>query len=442
MTKNLENLFYYIILTLPITFISGSALINIVTVLLALIFIIHIFLNKNFLFLKEHKIFFILIIIFILYQIVNNIINDNADYAFKSISYVRFLIIPILLKYFFYRVSLDIKRIFKVYIIVFIFLIIDLIFQYIFDFNLLNFKPGLYNPDNHFYERYAGMFNQELVMGGFLGSFGFLSILFYFQLNKKNEYLFYFSLIILFFSILITGERASTLSFFISIFFIFLLVKEQRKYLFLTSLVLIILTVISMSFSNQLKSRYLDYPLRVLGIETHYEQKKENLNSRIKKIYNKKVTLTESVDNFSQNSHWGHHYRIAYAMFKDRPFNGFGFKQFRLVCANYSYLFKDEKTQKKVDINIGCSTHPHNYILELMSEQGIFGMIIFFLIIFYYIKNALDIKGNKVLKLMILSLLLSYLFPFKPTGSIISTWYASGFWFMLGFMYIKEKIKN
>ena len=77
-----------------------------------------------------------------------------------------------------------------------------------------------------------------------------------------------------------------------------------------------------------------------------------------------------------------------------------------------------------------------------MSEQGIFGMIIFFLIIFYYIKNASDIKGNKVLKLMILSLLLSYLFPFKPTGSIISTWYASGFWFMLGFMYIKEKIKN
>ena len=140
MTKNLENLFYYIILTLPIAFILGSALINIVTVLLASIFIIHIFLNKNFLFLKEHKIFFILIIIFILYQIVNNIINDNADNAFKSISYVRFLIIPILMKYFFYRASLDIKRIFKVYIIVFIFLIIDLIFQYIFDFNLLNFK--------------------------------------------------------------------------------------------------------------------------------------------------------------------------------------------------------------------------------------------------------------------------------------------------------------
>lgn len=442
MTKNLENLFYYIILSLPIAFISGSALINLSTILLNLIFIIHIFYNKNFFFLKEHKAFFLLIIVFIIYQIINNIINNNAHNNLKSISYVRFLIIPIIMKYFFYRVSLDIKKISKIYIIIFILLVIDLIFQYIFNFNILNFKPGLYNPDGHFYERYAGMFNQELVMGGFLGSFGFLSILFYFQLNKKNKYLFYPSLLILFFAILITGERASTLSFFISIFFIFLFIKEQRKYLFLTSISLIILTIVSMSFSNQLKLRYMNYPLRVLGIETNYEQEDKNLNLRIKKIYSKKIKLRESVENFSQNSHWGHHYRTAYAMFKDKPFNGYGFKQYRLICANYSYLFKNEKTLKETDINNGCSTHPHNYILELMSEQGIIGVIIFFLIIFYYVNNVLKIKDNKVLKLMILSLLLSYLFPFKPSGSIISTWYSSTFWFMLGFMYLNLKIKN
>ena len=442
MTKKLENLFYYIILSLPIIFILGSALINSAVILLNLIFFTHAYYNKNFIFFKKYKIYFFLIFIFIIYQIINNLINNNSHNNLKSISYIRFLLIPVLMKYFFCRIKFDLQKLSKFYIIVFIFLICDLIFQYIFNFNILNFKPGLYNIDSDLYERYAGVFNQELIMGGFLGSLGFLSIIFYFEFNKLNKYLFYFFLIVLFFSILITGERTSTLSCLLSIFFIFIFCKKHRKFLILTSLLIIFLTVILIPSNKQLKLRYMDYPLRVLGVETHTDQNAQNLNARIKKISNQEIKISESIDSFLKNSAWGLHYRTAFAMFIDKPLNGHGFKQYRIICANYSYLFESDNLSKSVVEKNGCSTHPHNYILEILSEQGLIGIAIFFSIILYCLNDIFKNDQNKIYKLMILSLLLSYLFPFKPSGSIISTWYSSIFWFMMGFMHIKEKIKD
>ena len=200
MIKKLENIFVYIIFTLPFVFVLGSALINIATVLLILIFITHIYYTKNFNFLRQHKLYFLLLLIFIIYQLLNNIINDNIHNIFKSISYIRFLLIPLLMNYFFNNLNINVSKLSKIYMIIFLIIIFDLIFQYIFGFNTLNFKPGLFNAELNIYERYAGVFNQELIMGGFLSSFGFMTILIYFNFNKTNEYLFYFSLVILFLS--------------------------------------------------------------------------------------------------------------------------------------------------------------------------------------------------------------------------------------------------
>ena len=58
-------------------------------------------------------------------------------------------------------------------------IIFDLFYQYIFDVNLFGFKPGLYNFDQDIYERYSGIFNNELILGSYLSSFGFLIIIFF-----------------------------------------------------------------------------------------------------------------------------------------------------------------------------------------------------------------------------------------------------------------------
>ena len=71
----------------------------------------------------------------------------------------------------------------------------------------------------------------------------------------------------------------------------------------------------------------------------------------------------------------------AFKMFKDNVFFGTGIKTFKILC-------KDEKYYKKKNYKVwiksatdhykgftgldNCSTHPHNYYIQLLSETGIF----------------------------------------------------------------------
>ena len=70
------------------------------------------------------------------------------------------------------------------------------------------------------------------------------------------------------------------------------------------------------------------------------------------------------------------HYETAIKMFKDKPLIGHGPKTFfRKICNQEQYY-----------VLYGCSTHPHNTYLQLLSETGLIGFIpIFsFLFTFYF----------------------------------------------------------
>ena len=67
-------------------------------------------------------------------------------------------------------------------------------------------------------------------------------------------------------------------------------------------------------------------------------------------------------------------------MIEKNFFIGVGVKNYRTECNN-----------DQVDISKSCSTHPHNFYLELFVETGFIGLIIFinFLLIFLtkFLKN-------------------------------------------------------
>ena len=113
--------------------------------------------------------------------------------------------------------------------------------------------------------------------------------------------------------------------------------------------------------------------------------------------------------------------------------------QFRQKCKNYSYLFSAEDLKGTTVIN-GCSTHPHHYILEILSEQGLIGLLIFLIFIIFLVKDIIKSNLNKSYVLFLFSIVLGFMLPIKPSGSIISTWFSSIFWLMLSFGYIKNKI--
>ena len=73
----------------------------------------------------------------------------------------------------------------------------------------------------------------------------------------------------------------------------------------------------------------------------------------------------------------------------------------------------------------GCNTHPHNFALEILTEQGLVGFLIFFSFICFFFKRFF--RSNKILLLYFSC----YFIPFLPSGSYFASWDNVNFWFYL-----------
>ena len=90
------------------------------------------------------------------------------------------------------------------------------------------------------------------------------------------------------------------------------------------------------------------------------------LTSSQDKNVNKKKYL------FSEEHH--DQYLTAINMFKDKPILGVGIKMFRERCDDVEYSYG----------NYGCTTHPHNSYLQLLSETGFLGSLFYFIFLYYF----------------------------------------------------------
>ncbi len=69
-------------------------------------------------------------------------------------------------------------------------------------------------------------------------------------------------------------------------------------------------------------------------------------------------------------------YLTAIDVWIDNPIIGNGIKSFRTKCLTKLHL-----------PNRSCSSHPHNYYLELLNDTGLLGTLLFVCAIFYLITN-------------------------------------------------------
>ena len=112
---------------------------------------------------------------------------------------------------------------------------------------------------------------------------------------------------------------------------------------------------------------------------THKDEKVSNVD-----LY-KSNSNRSLIDNF-YDTQWGAHYLVSIEMFKLKPFIGNGYRSFRNECKKYDEI-------KSASKNIRCcSSHPHNYVIELMAETGLVGVIIYF---FFIISIFLRLKRIK-----------------------------------------------
>ena len=138
-------------------------------------------------------------------------------------------------------------------------------------------------------------------------------------------------------------------------------------------------------------------------------------------------------------------------MIKKNLFFGIGTNQFRFKCSDEDYIYNyrtwiDQETNS-LKIADSCSTHPHNYFIQIFSENGIFS---FFLLIFMYFTNlyyAFKFKSfkdsdNKFLFLGSSITLLTVYFPFVPSHNFYHGWTNLPILLTLGilfFSYQKQK---
>ena len=92
-------------------------------------------------------------------------------------------------------------------------------------------------------------------------------------------------------------------------------------------------------------------------------------------------------------------------IWKDHILFGSGINTFGIYCSYEKY-----KSQKKFKYG-SCSTHPHNYYMEILNETGIIGFIIIFsfiiLVIFQAIKKIyFSTNYNYLLKSYLISILI------------------------------------
>ena len=156
--------------------------------------------------------------------------------------------------------------------------------------------------------------------------------------------------------------------------------------------------------------------------------------------------LISILSNFYSSS-YGRLYESSFLLFEKKPFFGVGFKNYRVDCDNQI----DPRPNSPWQF---CSTHPHNLYLEILTETGIIGFVLFFLIFYYFfiyvlnkIKNNIPNKNyQKYSSLIYVNLLIIfiYLWPLKTSGSFFTTWNASFFWLNLGFvlLILRKTVKN
>ena len=94
---------------------------------------------------------------------------------------------------------------------------------------------------------------------------------------------------------------------------------------------------------------------------------------------------------------------------------------------DYEYNFTEAYIESKK--NRLCSTHPHNYYFEILTDTGIVGLFITLMIaslfIIFILKNFKLFKGDNIENLILLAATISLIlevFPIKSTGSVFTTY--------------------
>jgi len=414
MKDNLVKFSSILLYFLPAALISGPLISDVILSAVALIFIFLSVREKLWKYYKNN--FFYIFSAFYFYILIRTLLSEDPSLALiNSLFYFRFGIFSLAVWYLIDNNSDLIKKFFFVLSITLFILIFDAFIQIIFGQNLFGMEmdPGMG-------WRYSGLFGDEAVLGSYLSKILplYFALMFFNKTRKKfSNYIFFIIFVFGFALIYMSGERTAFFVTLITFVIVFIMLEEKKiKIIFGAFLISGALLIVGSSIINKdFKIRMIDQTLEQIGV----------MDKNFK---------------FFSTAHQSH-YQISMKMFKDNPVFGKGPKTFRAYCSDERF---------KVEFEASCSTHPHNYYVQMLAETGLLGFVFLVLAFLYICKEYLLHKFNGLFhkkkylsdfEIVLLSCFFISLWPIAPSGNIFNNWLSIIMYLPLGF-YLRKKFNK
>jgi O-antigen ligase len=428
----------YLVVAIPILLITGPFLPDLFLSAACFIFLIVTINNRKYKIFNNT--FFKYFVIFWFCLILSSILGDPKNFFISiqsSFFYLRFGIFVVLVKYlmdtnknfsllFLYSISIAILLATFFASVQFIYIragIINEITKLYINNNIEHFNMHWGGIGASYFNRLTLPLSDWQVVGSFIVRLLPLSfVLVLWKIDNKNiskkETLFikiFFTLV--FFIVWSSGERSSFILLIIQLILLFLLIKKLRIFFkkFLAIGVLLVLLSI-----------YID-PI-----------------SRGRMIGQTIANITENNKiHFITSIHEAHLFG-AWKIFLNNKYFGAGLKGFRYECFNKDEYFKNPK--------IICTTHPHNTLMQFLSETGIIGFI-FYIISFFivslvlfkkFIYNLLNKSKFFIDDYQICALVAIFitLWPLASSGSFFNNWLSIIYFIPVAFCMNKLNLKK
>ena len=409
MLEKIKNYFPYF---LPLLLIFSRAIADITIVIISILFLHYSFKKIGWGWVKEK--WFLFAIFFSVYGMtLNSAMSIDAKETFAySLFFMRWPIFSMALAYWILSDLKSLKKFLISLSLILLFIIFDTWWQFIFEKDIFGFEK--YSS-----ERLTGPFKGNPHVGVWISKLTLLLPLIIVLYDKKKlqeglkifTYFFLLSFTIIFFTVLVTGERMALLMTLACILILIFGLVLDKALSFKKITIFLFGSFIGLLFFSYV---FPDTTQRAFF-------------STIEKIIN------------WRSSDYGLVWQSAYDVWMQSPLFGVGLHKYREACENLgtygsSYLNP---------AGAGVCFHPHNISLQLLSETGIFGFILFNLMVLILAISSLKkyyINKQWLYFAIVFSIIFSCFLPIASGTSFFANKYGAIIWLIIGVMMATNKL--
>ncbi len=404
--SNIQNILSILFCSLPLALVTGPFLSDLILSLIGLYFIIISIRDRLWIYYKNKFVYLFVTFYFLI--LFGSIFSSTPMNSLESsLFYFRYLFFTLGVMY-----LLDHKPKLSYYFgyVLFTTILIvlaDAYIQFFTGYNILGYEKWSIN-------RLSGFLKDE-ALGRYLA---YLMPLLFATLSMKKIIYRYELIVAMAILILcdilvyLTGERTSFILLLLGTLIIIFNIKRYKYLRAICFIISIIIIFLITNFNSEIKQRVIKESLQ--GFE---------IGSDDIKIINK---------------HYDTLYKTSFQMFLDNPIMGIGVKNYRLVCNDEKYYSDDS-----------CSTHPHNTLLQFLSETGISGSIFYFGVFMFCIlklfKNFMYLITKRIefmledYQVCLYTCYVVILWPLAPSLNFFNNWVSILYFLPLPFLLIDKE---